>query len=443
MKKSKFIQKIGDSNNRLYYHSLFGNLFLLEKNYIDVLEDENPSKFIGSDKDTIIAELRANYYLIDASTDERLILKERNTSFLQKIATGKNITSLDLNISELCNFVCPHCMNGCQIQNKTNKLMSWNTAKLAIDTYAEIIKKNNIIGEIHFGSAEPLINWNIIKSTVNYCKHVLPKTPISINTNLSLLNQEKAIFLRDNRVLISTSLDGPKEGNNKIRINRKGGTYDIIMSKIKLLKKIGYPIDALSITMNDLNIETINEDFIHFTKEMGCVGLATDIDLVNNKNCNKEVDFYVDKIMHIYQLCKDMGIYNFGSWSLIYSNLIDQENDEPITYCKAQTGRNISINPVGDIFLCGYSTSKVGNIDTITNMLSDKSAYTQLISSKLPGNQERCIGCNLEGICSGQCLVTHEFNKDNKNKLDFLCEFYRKCTSNMLDIKLKSEVLTV
>jgi hypothetical protein len=45
MQKSKFLQKVGDDNNALYYHSLFGNLFLLNKEYILVLEDKNPLRF--------------------------------------------------------------------------------------------------------------------------------------------------------------------------------------------------------------------------------------------------------------------------------------------------------------------------------------------------------------------------------------------------------------
>jgi hypothetical protein len=56
----------------------------------------------------------------------------------------------------------------------------------------------------------------------------------------------------------------------------------------------------------------------------------------------------------------------------------------------------------------------------------------------------KCFDCVLEGICVGQCLVTHEFNHNKKkeeNRLDFLCEFYRKCTSRMLEIKLNSELL--
>jgi uncharacterized protein len=445
MKKSSYLQSVGSGDSRLYYHSLFGNLFLLQKEYIEVLEDENPSRFIG-EKDDIISELINSYYLVDRNIDERFILAQRNDLFLKKVVSGGNVTSLDLNISELCNFTCPHCMNGCQIQSKKNKLMKWEVAKVAIDEYARIINRRNLPGEIHFGSAEPLINWKLIKQVVNYCKENLPETPISINTNLSLLDEEKAKFLKDNGVYIASSLDGPKDGNDAIRTRKVGGTYETIIDKINLLKSIDHSLDGISITMNDLNIDYIDESFILFLKNLGFTGVATDIDLVNTKNCSRNVDFYVDKIITIHDLCKLHGMYNFGSWSLIYSNLVNQDGDEPITYCKSQSGRNISVNPEGNVFLCGYSTSMVGNINNIDTLFDQNSYYVNLISSKLPGMQSRCMGCQLEGICSGQCLVTHEFNQKTKkeeNKLDFLCEFYKRCTSKLLDIKLQTELLTI
>ena len=260
------------------------------------------------------------------------------------------------------------------------------------------------------------------------------------------MEKEMAIFLRDNRVSIGSSLDGPRDGNDLIRTRKEGGTYDIIMEKMNLFKEIGYPLDAITITMNDLNIDSIDENFVLFLKSLGIVALATDVDLVNVENCNKDVDFYVGKLLSLYHLFAKHGIINTGSWSLIYSKLVKQENDDPMTLCLAQSGGLLSVNPEGNIFLCGYSVTKVGRLESIQDMFTTNSLYTNLIASRLPGNQEKCFGCEIEGICSGQCLITHEFNPDRSdpnNKIDFLCELFKKCTSNMLDIKLVSELSTI
>lgn len=438
MKKSKFLQKVGDDNNALYYHSLFGNLFLLNKEYISVLESSNLQDPTLNPK--IVQDLVDNGYIVDEFTNERDILSQRCKYFLETLKNGKNILSLDLNVSEACNFTCPHCMNARSIMNSKNKLMQWPIAKKAIDEFINLIHKNGTIGEIHFGSAEPLINWTIVKQSILYCKKNAPKIPISINTNLSLLTEEIALFFKENQVYIATSLDGPKQGNDRIRIQKNRGTFDVIMGKIDLLQKIGYPLDGCSIMMNDLNIDYIDEDFILSLKNRGFVGIATDIDLVNNKNCEKEIDFYVNKLISIYKFCKDNGMENFGSWSAIFNNLVNQDEMNILSFCKAKKGSNISVNPIGNIFLCGYSTTKVGNIYDFKSIFSKGGLYYSLIQSILPGTQKKCINCMLEGICNGQCLVTNEFSSESNNRTDFLCEFYKRVTTQLLGLKLAEEL---
>lgn len=436
MKKSKFLQCIGNGDYRLYYHSLLGNLYLLEKSYIDILESDDP--ILSAQGNTqIIDELKSAFFLVDDSCDEREILSERNDMFLKKVIGGKTITSLDLNVSEVCNFACPHCMNRSGLVNKKHAKMPWDIAKKSIDLYMNHVKNLGLDGYIHFGSAEPLTNWEVVKKCISYCRSAFDGITLAMNTNLSLLNEDIAKFLRDNNVFIATSLDGPKNGNDLIRMRINGGTYDIIMDKILLLAKVGYPLDGISITMNDLNIDYIDERFIESLKKLGFTGIATDIDLVNSKNCNRNVDFYVNKLMSIYLTCEKLGIDNFGSWSSVYSHLVNQENEDPITYCKAQSGQNISVNPEGNIFVCGYSSSSIGDINHFDELFLENSPFYNLISNRLPGKSSRCHGCKLEGLCSGQCLVTNEFNE--AKKIDFMCEFFIRVTSKLLEHKLEKE----
>ena len=47
-------------------------------------------------------------------------------------------------------------------------------------------------------------------------------------TNLSLMDDEKLDFLLDRRVQICTSLDGPADLHNKIRIFKGGNSHEIV-----------------------------------------------------------------------------------------------------------------------------------------------------------------------------------------------------------------------
>ena len=64
MKKSKFLQCVGDGDYRLYYHSLLGNLYMLEKEYMNVLESDDPT-LSSKDNPQIIEELKYSDYISD------------------------------------------------------------------------------------------------------------------------------------------------------------------------------------------------------------------------------------------------------------------------------------------------------------------------------------------------------------------------------------------
>lgn len=66
MQKSKFLQQVGDENNALFFHSLLGNLFLLNQEYIAVLNSfRSPRDITEEDNPTIIQELVEARYLVD------------------------------------------------------------------------------------------------------------------------------------------------------------------------------------------------------------------------------------------------------------------------------------------------------------------------------------------------------------------------------------------
>lgn len=442
MQKSKFLQQIGDENNALFFHSLFGYLFLLNKEYIQVLNSFSlPREIQSDDPENIIQELRDVYYLVNETTDEREILRQRNDESLASIMTGKHVYSLSLMVSKKCNFGCPHCFFGQETQERG--IMTWDIAKKAIDYYFTFVEKNNInIPDIHFGSAEPLLNWDIIEKSCLYALSLNQACIFSINTNLSLLDKEKAIFLRDNKVAISASLDGLKEGNDKIRMYKNGkGTFDHIMNGIDILEKIQYPLDSVSITLNDLNIPYINDEFLKWIKQKEYTSIANDIDLVNEAQCQKPVDYYVELLLHIYDVCKENNIDSSGTWTTPYLNLIQQKDKELITFCAASQGQGLCFDTQGMSVLCDYSSSRFYHLDEIEKMFEERSRYHNFIKSRLPGNNPECYGCELEGICAGQCHVTYEADQIvNTQKRKKLCELYKKITTQMLERKLEDEL---
>ena len=439
MKASPYLQIIEKDGCALCWHALRGNLYFLEPDYLDALRTGK------SDNINIIHDLAEAGYLVDEGINERDFLTHKNMTWMELVPNGGQLRMLNLMISEVCNFGCQHCLHRCSIEvsptHGKKLIMDWETAKAAIDVYTAIMRLWNRPIDVHFGSAEPLLNYGVVKRAITYFRQLDPRCKLAVNTNLSLLTREMAEFFRDHQVFISTSLDGPPEGNDAMRqFKDQSGTYATIISRFNLLKDIGYPLDGFSITLNDLNFDLVTPEFIAWAHTQGFTGIATDIDLINMTNARRSIEECVAKLLELRSACLDLGIENFGSWTTAYDNLVNEPEDDMPTFCKAAKGQNLSINAEGLIFICGHTTTPIGKLDDIDEVLTSDSPYVKLVASRLPGNDPSCFGCEIEGVCAGQCQITREVAKATGNARDLLlCQFYRLATRRLLERKLVLE----
>lgn len=448
MKSSQYLQKIGNNKGALYFHSLMGKLFLLDQSEIETLNMFSKDKTVSEEekRQRPISDFISAGYITENDVG-RDVLRQQNEKWMNLVAKGGQVRLLNLIISEICNFACPHCLHGRSVGTNSShgrkKLMEWTTAKKSIDFYVNLMKswrRNNL--NVSFGSAEPLLNWDVLKQSIEYLKKIDPDVKLTINTNVSLIDPDKATFLKDNSVYVSTSLDGHKEGNDRIRIfSDQKGTYSKIISGFEIFKKAKYPLDGFSITINDKNFDYVTPDFIEWAGEQGFKGIATDIDIINTQNMGRPVDDYIEKLVELRKTCLKLGIENFGSWTTPYYNLVNGADDNMATFCKAVKGRNISINPKEKFFICGHTTTPIGDLQNFENTFVVGGTYFELVKSRLPGNDPFCKGCIIEGICSGQCQITREIAKNTgSNKFSVLCDFLKKVTFRLLEEKLLAEL---
>ena len=295
---------------------------------------------------------------------------------------------------------------------------------------------------MHFGSAEPFLNWEVMLRTCEYVRELDQSASLSVNTNLTLVNHEMAKFFVDMDVKVSISLDGPEKGNDVMRIYADGrGTYSDILKGIAIMRQTGYDIDAFSVTLNDLNFDLVDESFIEWAAEQGFRGIATDIDMINARNAHRPIEECVHKLMALRTACIKYEMENFGSWTTVYDFLVNEPDCGVTTFCRAASGQNLSVNPEGNIFICGHTSSLLGSIEDLESTLAYNSPYYKLVESRLPGNDPACFGCPIEGFCAGQCQITKEVAMATGNRrFDYLCEFYRQATSKLLENKLALEL---
>lgn len=155
-------------------------------------------------------------------------------SAVDKIS-GK-LTSMTLSVTEDCNFGCEYCFFSeiyPDTRNRSDKKMTWETAKKALNIYIRTAKNEAILS---FYGGEPTNNWNLIRQCMDYVSEHRPDIQFLAVTNGYRLTELAPEILKYG-LNLTISLDGPEEVHNKYRHTRGGikNTFGKIWDGIQAL----------------------------------------------------------------------------------------------------------------------------------------------------------------------------------------------------------------
>lgn len=191
------------------------------------------------------------------------------------------ITRVCISINNKCNLKCRYC----HFQEKDDRFIKnypMNVFKILDNIKIYITKhdiKNFKIGFV--GNGEPLLNYNELKSYIEYISEEIKTGIISayIISNGVSLTEDMLLFFKLYNVDIGFSIDGLKEIHDKWRCK----SFDKVMKSIELYKKINGKNPSLNCTVGkdilDHSEETINffEKFksrITFSRMIGEYGIS-------------------------------------------------------------------------------------------------------------------------------------------------------------------------
>lgn len=153
-----------------------------------------------------------------------------------------SIESINLQVTQNCNLRCDYCpYTGNYYTNRThcNKKMSLELALKGIDFLFEHSRDVSNIN-ISFYGGEPLLEFETLKRCILYARKKFREQSLSfsITTNGTLLNDEIMDFFVEHNILLTISLDGPKEIHDRFRVFANGkGSFDIVLNNLYRFKK--------------------------------------------------------------------------------------------------------------------------------------------------------------------------------------------------------------
>jgi uncharacterized protein len=319
------------------------------------------------------------------------------------------VTRLELMLTENCNLNCEYCF--ISFKNKFNR-MTELISKKSIDFLLSNSKKKKKLG-VFFMGGEPLLEFDLIKATVDYAKEKLKnsdkKIAFSMTTNGTLFNDKILSYMKKNKITFMLSLDGTKKTQDMFRKLPSGaGSYDKTVSLIPLMKKF-FPSFPVRVTPMPESISELFENIKHLSLDLGLssfiVGPATNT--VWNKKSLKLYEEQMLKVIHWIKKQKSdknrISILNLKSDS-------PSEKNAAVRGCMA--GRtSFTVTTDGNFYPCSKMLGlnkkqgifRLGSLsDGITEF------YNRMtLSGMIKVNNSQCKKCLIKKRCTGGCYASN------------------------------------
>ena len=208
-KISPHLNIVETNSGKYAYHSLFGNLVKLKNDdYILLKQLQNNQLILNPENDQLEA-LHNLHFISSSCEDDYSLLNTVIDKYEQSVKDSHSITKLLLTVTDKCMLACSYCyvpeaptgieINSCNNNPicKRNSDMTWDVAKQAIDSFAEIIRENHQKKiHIRFHGGEPLIKYDLIKQSIEYANEIFGNVLVEyhMNTNGILMSKEKLKF---------------------------------------------------------------------------------------------------------------------------------------------------------------------------------------------------------------------------------------------------------
>lgn len=241
--KNAFIHLMETSTGKYLYDVNRNEIIKIPEDVYEYLEEIINKGQPNVKEETLkcVNELLLNGYL----SDYHVQVSEHPLTEIYEYYIKNKMSHITLQVTQQCNLRCEYCIYNGEYVNRahSNKVMSREIAFKSIDYLIEHSKDAERIA-ISFYGGEPLLEYELIKKSVEYVEEQVEGRKISYNftTNGTLLTKEKMDFLVKHNFNILVSLDGPEKIHNKHRVFAYStkGSFEIIMKNLLWIKN-NYP----------------------------------------------------------------------------------------------------------------------------------------------------------------------------------------------------------
>lgn len=341
------------------------------------------------------------------------------------------INCVELHVNDKCNFRCDYCyLKSAGIEYLDNE-MPREVAIKAVHFLLERVPSGSA-GVIKFYGGEPFLSYGLMKHVVDHAEQLAKaqgkRMEFTINTNGSLLNDDKIEWVKQHKIRVTISIDGNKASNDKFRKFISGnGTFATVIRKAKLfLEKAGYL--NLRSTITDGSFELKDS-----VLELGAIGDSKKVKVLTE--CNFVGDTKVDQagadnlMREAEELAQLFVDKTKSGEKLPYGNFIEPmfkifHNVKSPYRCGAARTM-VAVSPKGTLYPChrfvDVQPMDMGNVDQGLNGQHLEDFRMNRVEFKKP-----CSDCWARYFCGGGCAFNNYFtNARIEDPNNVHCKLFR------------------
>jgi len=327
-----------------------------------------------------------------------------------------NLEQLWLNITNECNLRCRHCHSffGSPLKNE-----------LTTEEITNLIKEASSFKEctLVISGGEPFCRDDISK-IVKAASHHFGRR-VSVITNGTLIDDEKAQLLADSHVKVQISLEGPDpESNDTIRGT---GVFTKAVAALRRLKKLGVDV-TVRMTLLKTNKHKMRE-VIEFVKKEGIAPVSFELLKMGGRSLDslENINLTTDELIQTYRQIKE---FDPDSSYIGFDESLKPGVTRMVKRDLCSAGHQmLSVGADGGVYPCAglmYPEFLAGNVrenplDKIWKESLILNTIRRLSVSQIP----ECMDCPIRYLCGGGCLVDIFWEHKTLCKKTPRCAFMR------------------
>lgn len=320
-----------------------------------------------------------------------------------------------LEITDYCNHRCIHCYNlDSEVKNRPSRKVSDETVLAC----AQKLVDNKIFSVIVTGG-EPIIQKELTKDVIRILKD--NSTKVSLNTNLTLADDDFIQFLKEQKVGVLTSCPSGEECSFAKLVGVDN--YKLFETKIKKLVAAGVRFTVNMVVTKD-NLHEVRLTAKKM-KALGCksfaatpMGLNVEYPRLDLLLSVEDVRMVIADLLWIEKNLKMRVDILEALPKCIFLHDILSSNHSFLNR-KCQAGRTvIAVSCNGDVRPCAHNPNTYGNLleEELRDIWQKMSDWRS--AKYIP---EECKGCAWLNRCNGGCRTSAKVYNGDWDKKDMWC----------------------